>query len=257
MDPAPAPGADDGGGGATPASAGLRRDVDLLAALASSEAHAAGLGVARLAVLTGRAESQVSRALAAMAAEGLVERDPDSRRYALGWRLYAFAARTAEARLVRAGGRVLAALARRHRVGAHLCRLHGDAVATVLTVDGDGSPPRTGFDVSDVPIAVSSAGRVLLAFRDEAALARRLAARGLDPRIAARVVADGVAVVDGELDARLAGASAPVRDVHGGVVAAVNVSGPVARVRPVLPALAAATAEAAAELSSRMASPRR
>ena len=236
--------------------AGLRRDVDLLDALAAPEAQAAGLGVSRLATLTGRTESQVSRALVALAEEGLVERDPESRRYALGWRLYAFAARTTEARLVRAAGRVLTRLADRLGAGAHLCRLHGEAVATVLTVAGDGSAPRTGFDVSDIPIAVSSAGRVLLAFRDEAGLARLLTARGLDPRIAAQVVADGVAVVDGELDRRLAGASAPVRDVHGGVVAAVNVSGPAARMRPVLPALAAATVEAAADLSARMASPR-
>jgi DNA-binding IclR family transcriptional regulator len=238
------------------AGTGLRRDVDLLAALAAPEAQAAGLGVSRLATLTGRTESQVSRALTVLADEGLVERDPESRRYALGWRLYAFAARTTEARLVRTGGRVLARLADRLGVSAHLCRLHGEAVATVLTVAGDGSPPRTGFDVSDIPIAVSSAGRVLLAFGNRAGLARRLTGRGLDPRIAEQVVADGMAVVDGELDPRLAGVSAPVRDVHGGVVAAVNVSGPATRVRPVLPTLAAATVEAAAELSSRLASPR-
>jgi DNA-binding IclR family transcriptional regulator len=236
--------------------AGSRRDVDLLDALATPEAQASGLGVARLATMTGRTESQVSRTLVVLADEGLVERDPGSRRYALGWRLYAFAARTTEARLVRTAGRVLTRLADRLGVGAHLCRLHGEAVATVLTVAGDGSVPRTGFDLSAIPIAVSSAGRALLAFRDEAGLARRLTARGLDPRIAAQVVADGVAIVDGELDPRLAGASAPVRDVHGGVVAAVNVSGPVSRMRPVLPALAAATVEAAADLSSRLASPR-
>ncbi|MEJ2870660.1 IclR family transcriptional regulator C-terminal domain-containing protein [Actinomycetospora sp. OC33-EN08] len=231
---------------------GLQRDVDLLAALTSPEAQGAGLGVTRLAALTGRTESQVSRALVALAGQGLVERDPRSRRYALGWRLYAFAARTTEARLVRTAGRVLTALAARFGVGAHLCRLHGDAVATVLTVAGDGSAPRVAFDVSDVPIEVSSAGRVLLAFRDEAALARRLGGAGLDPGIAGRTVADGVAVVDGELDRRLAGASAPVRDVHGGVVAAVNTSGPVARVRPVLARLAAATVDAAADLSTRL-----
>ncbi|MDL5156708.1 IclR family transcriptional regulator [Actinomycetospora termitidis] len=231
---------------------GLRRDADLLGALASPEAQGSGLGVARLATLTGRTESQVSRALVALADEGLVERDPRSRRYALGWRLYAFAARTTEARLVRTAGRVLTVLAARWGVGAHLCRLHGDAVATVLTVAGDGSAPRVAFDVSDVPVEVSSAGRVLLAFRDEAALARRLGAAGLDPGIAARTLADGVAVVDGELDRRLAGVSAPVRDIHGGVVAALNTSGPIARVRPVLDRLGAATVEAAADLSTRL-----
>jgi DNA-binding IclR family transcriptional regulator len=231
---------------------GLRRDVDLLDALTAPEAQAGGLGVARLAALTGRTESQVSRALAALAAEGLVERDARTRRYALGWRLYAFAARTTEARLVRTAGRVLTVLAARLGVGAHLCRLHGDAVATVLTVAGDGSPPRVAFDVSDVPVEVSSAGRVLLAFRDEAVLVRRLGAAGLDPAIARRTLGDGYAVVDGELDRRLAGASAPVRDVHGGVVAAINVSGPVGRVRPALPEIVAATVEAAADLSARL-----
>lgn len=231
---------------------GLRRDVDLIEALATPAAQAGGLGVTRLAALTGRTESQVSRALVALAEQGLVERDPRTRRYALGWRLYALAARTTEARLVRTAGRVLTVLAARLGTGAHLCRLHGDAVATVLTVAGDGSPPRVAFDVSDVPVEVSSAGRVLLAFRDEALLVRRLTAAGLDPAIARRTLGDGYAVVDGELDRRLAGASAPVRDVHGGVVAAINVSGPVGRVRPVLPDLVAATAEAAADLSARL-----
>lgn len=236
-------------------ASGLSRDVALLAALAEPEARAAGLGVARLAVLTGRTGSQVSRALVALAAEGLVERDPVSRRYALGWRLYAFAARTGEARLVRSAGRALSALAVSLGESAHLCRLHGGAVATVLTADGDGSPPRSRFDLHDVPVAVSSAGRVLLAFRDAATLRRSLGAAGLPVAIADRVLAEGRAVVDGELDPALAGASAPVRDVHGGVVAALNVSGPAGRLRPSLGAIAEATAAAAAELSARMASP--
>nr|WP_281376417.1 IclR family transcriptional regulator C-terminal domain-containing protein [Actinomycetospora corticicola] len=79
-----------------------------------------------------------------------------------------------------------------------------------------------------------------------------MTAAGLDPAIARRTLGDGHAVVDGELDRRLAGASAPVRDVHGGVIAAINVSGPVARVRPALPEVVAATVEAAADLSSRL-----
>lgn len=237
-------------------SAGLHRDVALLAALAEPDAAAAGLGVTRLAVLTGRTESQVSRALAALAVEGLVERDPRSRRYTLGHRVYAFAARTTEARLVRTAGRALAAAADRLGVAAHLCRLHDDAVATVLTVAGDGSPPRVAFDVLEVPVAITSAGRVLLGFRDRAALERRLVERGLDPGIAGRTVAAGLAVVDGELDPGLAGASAPVRDLHGGVVAAVNLSGQVGRVRPMLPAVAAETVDLAARLSRGLASPR-
>jgi DNA-binding IclR family transcriptional regulator len=78
---------------ARPQGHGLRRDLDLLEALASPEAQrAGGLGVVRLAQLTGREKSQVSRALKALAEEGIVERDPDTLGYRLGWRLFSLVA---------------------------------------------------------------------------------------------------------------------------------------------------------------------
>jgi DNA-binding IclR family transcriptional regulator len=231
----------------TPGSAGLRRDMDLLDALASPEALAGGLGVVALATWTGRAPSQVSRALAALEGEGLVERDAASRRYALGWRLYAFAARTTEARLVAAARSALIALAARTGEQASLCRLHGSSVATLLTADA-GGPARVRFDVDDIPAATTSTGRVLLSER-EAAAARAV---GADPEVLARVRAAGHATVDGEFDPTLAGAAAPVRGFHGGIVAALTVSGPAARLRPHLAAHAAATAAAATDLSARL-----
>jgi DNA-binding IclR family transcriptional regulator len=227
-------------------SAGLRRDVDLLSALAEPEALAAGLGVSRLAALTGRETSQVSRALAALEDEGLVERDDRSRRYALGWRLYALAAGTAESRLVRSAGPALVALAARTGENAHLCRLHGLRVATLLTAAAGGGAPRARFDVDDIPAATTSTGRVLLAERDGAA-ARAV---GADPQVLAAVREAGHAGVDGEFDPTLAGAAAPVRGFHGGTVAALTVSGPADRLRPHLATLAAATAAAASELSA-------
>ncbi|GAA4861902.1 IclR family transcriptional regulator [Actinomycetospora straminea] len=231
-----------------PRSAGLRRDTDLLDALASPEALAGGLGVARLAALTGRQPSQVSRALAALEAEGLVERDTGSRRFGLGWRLYALAARTTEARLVNVAGPALVSLAVRTGENASLCRLHGTRVATVLTAEAGGGPARPRFDVDDIPAATTSTGRVLLCERDPAA-ARAAAA---DPAVLERVRAAGHAVVDGEFDPGLAGAAAPVRGFHGGIVAALTVSGPAARLRPHLAAHAAATAAAATDLSARL-----
>ena len=140
--------------------------------LSSPEALTAGLGVARVAEETGRQPSQVSRALAALEEEGLVERDPASRRYALGWRLYAFAARTTEARLVALARPALIALAARTGEQASLCRLHGARVATLLTADAAGGPARARFDVDDIPAATTSTGRVLLSERDEAAAGR-------------------------------------------------------------------------------------
>lgn len=232
-----------------PRSAGLRRDIELLDALSGPEALVGGLGVVRLAALTGRVPSQVSRALAALEAEGLVERDTASRRYALGWRLYALAARTTEARLVHVAGPALVALAARTGENASLCRLHGLRVATVLTSEAGGGPARPRFDVDDIPVATTSTGRVLLSERDGAA-AR---AAGADPAVLARVRDAGYAVVDGEFDPDLAGAAAPVRGFHGGVVAALTVSGPAARLRPHLAAHAAATAATAGELSAKLA----
>src|ERR1044071_8401662 len=90
---------------------GLRRDLDLLEALASAEAQrAGGLGVVRLAALTGREKSQVSRALKALALEGVVERDPDTLRYRMGRRLFSLVARSAEVRLRGAANPVMPSL---------------------------------------------------------------------------------------------------------------------------------------------------
>jgi DNA-binding IclR family transcriptional regulator len=231
-----------------PRSAGLLRDTELLEALASPEARPAGLGVVRLAEITARGPSQVSRALAALEDEGLVERDPASRRYALGWRLYALAVRTTEARLVGTAGPALIALAARTGENAHLCRLHGARVATVLTAE-PGGRARLRFDLDDVPAATTSTGRVLLSERDAGAVR----AAGADPEVLARVRAAGHAVVDGEFDPALAGAAAPVRGPHGGIVAALTVSGPAERLRPRLAAHATATVATAADLSAALA----
>ena len=60
----------------------------------------------------------------------------------------------------------------------------------------------------------------------------------------------GYAIADEEMDAGLTAAAAPVRDGHGRIVAAVNVSGPSFRMRPRLGEIGAAVATAAAELSA-------
>ena len=81
-------------------SAGLRRDIELLEVLGKYEAeHKSGLGVIRIAEMAGREKTQVSRALTTLAEQGLVDRDPNTRFYRLGWRLYALSAQTFEAHL--------------------------------------------------------------------------------------------------------------------------------------------------------------
>src|ERR1700742_884475 len=109
----------------------LRRGTEILIALGSDEAvEHGGLGVVRIAELVGREKSQVSRALSALAATGMVDRDPGSRAYRLGWRMYALAARSGRPRLIAMGESVLYGLVAESGETAHLSVMQGGEVMT-------------------------------------------------------------------------------------------------------------------------------
>src|SRR3712207_9368704 len=81
----------------------LAKGLALLTALGSDEALAGGgLSVVRIAALTGRDKSQVSRVLRVLADCRFVERDPDTLKYTLSWELFALAARAGDQRLLSA-----------------------------------------------------------------------------------------------------------------------------------------------------------
>jgi IclR family pca regulon transcriptional regulator len=120
--------------------------------------------------------------------------------------------------------------------------LEGDDIVYVLRVAA-GKIMAINLGVgSRLPAHCTSMGRVLLAGLDEAALAARLAglrltahtARTLTERSALqaelqRVRAQGWALVDGELEEGLVSMAAPIVNRAGRVVAAINISGQVAR----------------------------
>jgi DNA-binding IclR family transcriptional regulator len=241
----------------------LHRGLDLISTLAGKEAaEAGGLGVTRLAELTGEDKSQVSRGLSALAAEGFVERDAETRRYRLGWHVFALAARAGEPRLVTAAGPILDSLVAELGETAHLSVLRGAEVLTLLS----SAPPRALQAASWigqlVPAYASSAGRALLLdtgrgdLRDLFAATEicRLAPNtvsGLDDlyartRAARRV---GYAIVDEELEPGLAGVAAPVREFTGRIVAALNISAPRFRIERRLDAAGETIAAAAAHVS--------
>lgn len=248
-------------------SAGLRRDLDLLEQLTSDEAlRHGGLGVARLAELTGRQKSQVSRALQAMHDEGVVERDPDTLEYRLGWKLFTLVARGAESRLQHAAEPVIRALAQRLAEGVHLCVLRDGDVLTLLTVAPPNSFNGFGWEGRRIPAHCTSAGRALLSD----ATAEEVAAMFTDERLAAsttpgaaRTVAEvidriatarrrGYAIVDEEFELGLVGASAPIRDFRGRIVATITVAAPKARLGDRLEETGKLTAESAAEVSRQL-----
>src|SRR3954464_16104639 len=84
-----------------PGTSGLARGLAVLQALAGrGAARRGGLGVVRLAELIGSDKSQTSRTLGTLAEHGLVERDPDTLSYRIGWQVFALAARAGEPRLL-------------------------------------------------------------------------------------------------------------------------------------------------------------
>ena len=243
---------------------GLRRDLELLEALASPEAQrAGGLGVVRLSQLTGREKSQVSRALKAMAEEGIVERDPDTLEYRMGWRLFSLVARTVEDRLVRAAEPVMHTLSADVEETSHLCVLRDQEVLTLLSVSGHSFRVH-GWEGRGVPAYCTSAGRVLLldASPDELYV-RFPALAASDPRSEVHTMPelwakiqecrrDGFARVSEEFEDGLVGVSAPVRDFRGRVVAALNISAPAERLGHRLEVAGRITAQAAAKVSANL-----
>src|SRR5260221_14632831 len=75
-----------------PRETSIRRGIETFLVVASERAAArGGLSVTAIAEQLGREKSQVSRALAALADYGLVDRDPDTHASRLGRRIYGIA----------------------------------------------------------------------------------------------------------------------------------------------------------------------
>lgn len=250
-------------------SRSLRRALGLLQALGTDEIVAAGgCGVTELAALTGAEKSQVSRLLTTLAGAGFVDRDARTRRYRLGWQVFALAARSGDQRLLSAAGPVLVRLVREIGESSHLSVLRGNAVLTVLTQ----SPPRALQAVSWVgrlaPAASTSSGRALLFDHDRDQLAGMFGSEEWQPPTdrAPRDVDDlleritlarvtGYARVEQESEPGLVAVAAPVRDAGGRIVAALNISAPMFRLARQLSRAGEAVAAAAAELTTALGRP--
>ncbi len=246
-------------------NAGLRRDLDLLEVLArDGQRRGGGLGVVKVAELVGREKTQVSRALASLSEEGLVERDENTLAYRLGWRLYALAARTSEARLVTVAAPYLRRLVSVLHETTHLCVLRGGDVLTLLSESPAHAFRGVGWEGVTVPAPATSAGRVLVSEWEPAVIRswftpERLAAAGAMNRFhdadhllteLARIREQGYATVDEEFEIGVVGCSAPVRDFRGQIVATVSTSAPKGRMGERLDAAGRATAKLARQLTA-------
>jgi DNA-binding IclR family transcriptional regulator len=245
----------------------IRRSLEVLLSLGSEPAiESGGLGVTRIADLLGREKSQVSRTLKTLATFGLVDRDPDSLAYRLGWRIYALASLAGDRRLLDLARPILRQLVDAFEERAFLSILQGSGTLTLLSESAPTSLQASGWVGRETPAYCTSVGQVLLLDADDAGLRRvfsDVTFRPLGPgtprnleEFAGRIAASrerGYALADEEMEPGLVAAAAPVRDASGRIVAALNVSGPKFRLGDRLDEAGAALVAAAADLSAALA----
>ena len=127
-------------------------------------AEAGALGVTELGRLLGVHKATASRLIATLAERGLVERDPVTEKYRLGFGLIRLAgAAMAGLDLVRTGHPILEDLAERTRETVNLGVLSGDAVVYVDQISGTRAIVSVSWVGRSTPLHCSSNGKVLLA----------------------------------------------------------------------------------------------
>jgi DNA-binding IclR family transcriptional regulator len=229
-------------------------------------AEAGSLGVTELGRALDVHKATASRLIATLAERGLLERDPVTEKYRLGFGLIRLAgAAMAGLDLVRTAHPILEDLAERTRETVNLGVLSGDAVVYVDQISGTRAIVSVSWVGRSTPLHCSSNGKVLLANMPDDER-DRLLARPLERPTASTIVdvaalvaqlrdirVRGYAQTLEELEEGLNAVAAPVRGADGQVVAALSVSGPAFRMRPVdLPRIARLTMEAAGAVSRRL-----
>ncbi|ROO86261.1 IclR family transcriptional regulator [Actinocorallia herbida] len=244
----------------------IRRGLDVLAVLESAEALTkGGLGVTRIANILDKDKSQISRSLKVLAEYGLIDRDPKTLAYRLGWRIYSMARRSGDHRLLASAEPVLDDLLAATNESVYLSVMSNYEALTVL----ERVPNHAVQATSGIwPVFSTSVGRVLLGGMQDADIRRMYdgtpvqtrGLRGIDgiddllSRIA-DVRRDGYAIVTDEFEEGLTAVGAPVHDHRGDVIAALGVSGPSFRFAGRAGAAAIAVREAARRIEERFVEP--
>jgi DNA-binding IclR family transcriptional regulator len=245
----------------------IRRGLDVLTCLGSEEAIGlGGLGVTRIAELIGKEKSQVSRSLKILAEYGMVDRDPRTLVYRLGWRIFSMAQLAGDRRLLEKASVQLTRLVGELAESVYLSVLNGREALTLLARSPDREVQATAWAGRSFPAYSSSVGRVLLSQRSEREIRALFAGVPLVTKAAPMTVEDllarlartrqhGYAVVDQEFEPGLISVAAPVVDARGAVIAALNASGPSFRFAAEVGTATAAVVAAARQLSLALAGP--
>jgi IclR family KDG regulon transcriptional repressor len=233
----------------------------ILAALAS---HGPELGIVQMVELTGLSKGTLHRLLAGLEAEGLVRRNPSTRRYRLGFRLFELGTLAVESEeLVQRAQSVLEYLANEFGETAHLGVLDDVSVLYVSKVEGWHAQRMQSQVGKRIDAYCTGLGKALLAFsrpeRVNAVLSqarvrrthKTIANAEAFRRELACIRERGYALDDEELAEGLRCIAAPIRSEGTSVVGAISLSGPSSRfTRQAVPRMAKTLVRCATELSN-------
>jgi IclR family KDG regulon transcriptional repressor len=201
------------------------------------------LSLSQIAERLGLPRSSVHRLLGTLMAHGFAERDPVTRRYRLGIRLFEIGSAAIHERgLHSAAHPVLKDLSVATGETCHLAVLSGVEAVYVYKIEGTSSFSMTSRVGGRAPCHCTSIGKVLIAWAGDA-LFQEVVRAGLRPYTARTVTdpaelakelqkvrAEGYAVDIEEYEEGLRCISGPIRDHAGQVVAAIGIAGPSHRV---------------------------
>lgn len=223
-------------------------------------------GVSELARRLNVHKSTASRLLATLERGGLVERDPRTDKYRLGFELVRLAGRVPRRTdLIEAVRPALETLSEETGETINLALPDDDGVINIYQISSPHFIKETNWVGRRTPYHCVANGKALLAWKGEAEIAQLVVGRlerftpnTITTRRAllddlARVRERGYATAIEELEIGLNAVAAPVRDAQGELIAAVSVSGPAYRVTPDrVPEIGRQTIAAAERISKRL-----
>jgi DNA-binding IclR family transcriptional regulator len=220
--------------------------------------------VSELASIVGRERSQVCRMLKSLCQAQVLEQDPCSHRYRLGWRVRVLAAGAGDQILVRAARPILQALVARTGEVALLTVQEANRGLTVMREESQNALRRGGWIGQRSAMHYTATGRALMFDADDETVKALTADQfGADSRSAPNAPRNvdellerlrierkqGYAVASEEIEAGLTSVSVPVRNGQGHLLAVLNVSGPTTRMNGRVEALARLLIEASAAIT--------
>ncbi len=241
------------------------QSVDRAVSILEILARSGDVGVTELSKELGVHKSTAFRLVAALERHDLVEQNVGRGKYRLGPGILRLAgASTSRLDLVQESRAVSRALAQRTGETANLAVLSDGAALYMDQVAGTSALQSHNWVGQRIPVHATSNGKVLLSGLERSEVARMLPTM---PAYTDRTVTsletllhqldvirtDGYAIAIDELEIGLTAVAAPVRDVHGEVLASMSISGPTFRLDDQrLPEIADHVVAAARDVSRRL-----